>query len=45
MDGILKAKQKGVKFGASKKLTDEQIKEMKEKRPSRSFDQTFDEGI
>lgn len=31
-DGILKAKQKGVKFGASKKLMDEQVKEMKEKR-------------
>lgn len=32
MDGILKAKQKGVRFGAAKKLTREQIKEMREKR-------------
>lgn len=32
MDGIFKAKQKGIKFGASKKLTDDQIVEMKEKR-------------
>ncbi len=31
-DGIIKAKQNGVKFGATKKLTDEQIKEMREKR-------------
>jgi DNA invertase Pin-like site-specific DNA recombinase len=31
-DGILKAKQKGVKFGAGKKLTESQVKEMKEKR-------------
>ncbi len=33
-DGIIKAKQKGVKFGASKKLTDEQVEEMREKRKS-----------
>ena len=32
IDGINKAKQKGVKFGATKKLTDEQIIEMKRKR-------------
>ena len=31
-DGINKAKQKGVKFGASKKLTEIQVKEMREKR-------------
>jgi DNA invertase Pin-like site-specific DNA recombinase len=31
-DGINKAKENGVKFGATKKLTDEQIKEMREKR-------------
>ena len=31
-DGIIKAKQKGVKFGATKKLTDIQIEEMREKR-------------
>jgi len=32
IDGINKAKQKGVRFGASKKLTENQVKEMKEKR-------------
>lgn len=32
MDGIIKAKEKGVKFGASKKLNSEQIKELKKKR-------------
>ena len=32
MDGIAKAKQKGVKFGARKKLTDAQIAKMKTKR-------------
>ncbi len=32
LDGISKAKEKGVKFGAQKKLTDGQIKEMNEKR-------------
>jgi DNA invertase Pin-like site-specific DNA recombinase len=32
IDGINKAKQKGVKFGASKKLTEIQVKEMREKR-------------
>lgn len=32
MDGIAKAKQKGVRFGAQKKLTDEQIVEVKKKR-------------
>jgi DNA invertase Pin-like site-specific DNA recombinase len=31
-DGIIKAKQKGVKFGASKKLTGGQVIEMKKKR-------------
>ena len=31
-DGIIKAKQKGVKFGASKKLDDHQIEEMRQKR-------------
>ncbi len=31
-DGINKAKQKGVKFGASKKLTESQAKEMRKKR-------------
>ena len=31
-DGIIKAKQKGVKFGATKKLNDNQIAEMREKR-------------
>ena len=32
LDGINKAKQKGVKFGAQRKLTDEQIEELKAKR-------------
>ncbi len=32
MDGISKAKRKGVKFGAQRKLTDEQIEELREKR-------------
>jgi len=32
MDGIAKAKQKGVRFGAQRKLTGEQIIELKEKR-------------
>ncbi len=32
IDGINKAKQKGVKFGASKKLTESQAKEMRKKR-------------
>ena len=32
MDGIAKAKQNGVKFGATKKLTDEQVEEMRDKR-------------
>ena len=32
MDGIFKAKQKGIKFGATKKLTESQIKELREKR-------------
>ncbi len=32
MDGIAKAKQKGVKFGANKKLTDEQVHELKDRR-------------
>jgi DNA invertase Pin-like site-specific DNA recombinase len=32
IDGINKAKQKGVKFGATKKLNENQIKEMREKR-------------
>lgn len=32
MDGIAKAKQNGVKFGATKKLSDEQVAEMREKR-------------
>lgn len=32
MDGILKAKQKGVRFGAQRKLTAGQIKELKKKR-------------
>ena len=32
MDGIFKAKEKGVRFGASKKLTETQIKELSEKR-------------
>lgn len=32
IDGINKAKQKGVKFGAQKKLTEQQIEEMKEQR-------------
>lgn len=31
MDGILKAKQKGVRFGASKKLIAGQIEELKKK--------------
>lgn len=31
-DGINKAKEKGVRFGATKKLTDNQIEEMREKR-------------
>lgn len=32
IDGIAKAKQKGVRFGAQKKLTDKQIEEMKQRR-------------
>ena len=32
IDGINKAKEKGVKFGANRKLTDGQIKELREKR-------------
>ncbi|MBA3694489.1 MAG: recombinase family protein [Acidobacteria bacterium] len=32
MDGIAKAKQKGVRFGAQRKLTTEQIKELQQKR-------------
>jgi DNA invertase Pin-like site-specific DNA recombinase len=32
IDGINKARRKGVQFGAQKKLTDEQIKELKKKR-------------
>ena len=32
IDGINKAKQKGVKFGAARKLTDRQIAELREKR-------------
>lgn len=32
LDGITKAKQKGVKFGVAKKLTENQIEEMREKR-------------
>ena len=32
MDGITKAKEKGVRFGARKKLSDEQIEEMRTKR-------------
>ena len=31
-DGIIKAKEKGVRFGATKKLTDLQIEEMRQKR-------------
>ena len=33
-DGINKAKEKGVRFGAQKKLSDEQIKEMRAQRKS-----------
>ena len=32
IDGINKAKQKGVKFGAARKLTDSQVTELREKR-------------
>jgi DNA invertase Pin-like site-specific DNA recombinase len=32
IDGITKAKKKGVQFGAQRKLTDEQINELKKKR-------------
>lgn len=32
MDGIAKAKQKGVRFGAQRKLTEEQIEELQRKR-------------
>jgi len=32
LDGIAKAKQNGVKFGAKAKLTDEQVAEMRAKR-------------
>ncbi len=32
MDGIAKAKQKGVRFGARRKLTSEQIKDLQQKR-------------
>lgn len=34
LDGINKAKEKGVRFGASRKLNAEQIKEIHEKRKS-----------
>ena len=34
LDGINKAKEKGVKFGAQRKLSDGQIKELREKRSS-----------
>ena len=34
LDGINKAKEKGVRFGAVRKLNDEQIEEMREKRKS-----------
>lgn len=34
MDGIKKAKQKGVKFGARRKLSDEQIVELQARRKS-----------
>ena len=34
LDGINKAKEKGVKFGAQRKLSDGQIEEMKERRQS-----------
>lgn len=32
IDGINKAKQKGIKFGAAKKLTANQVAELREKR-------------
>ena len=32
IDGITKAKKKGVQFGAQRKLTEEQIKELQKKR-------------
>jgi DNA invertase Pin-like site-specific DNA recombinase len=32
IDGITKAKKKGVQFGAQRKLSNEQIKEIKKKR-------------
>lgn len=32
LDGIAKAKEKGIKFGAKAKLTDDQVEELKEKR-------------
>lgn len=32
MDGIAKAKRKGVRFGAQRKLTTDQIKELRQKR-------------
>ena len=32
MDGIKKAKEKGVRFGAAKKLTEKQIVELRRKR-------------
>jgi DNA invertase Pin-like site-specific DNA recombinase len=32
LDGINKAREKGVRFGAQRKLTDEQIREIREKR-------------
>ena len=32
MDGIAKAKEKGVKFGAQKKLTDEDVADLKASR-------------
>lgn len=35
MDGIIKAKKKGIKFGASKKLNSDQIKELKKRREKR----------
>ncbi len=42
MDGIAKAKQKGVRFGAQRKLTIEQISELKNKRKEGVLNKSLD---
>jgi DNA invertase Pin-like site-specific DNA recombinase len=42
MDGIQKAKEKGVKFGRKKKLPKKQRDELRKRRQQRRADQGFD---